>query len=52
MIREKIILGDYTYIIDLYKAGVDLKNPTYKQFYIFHCCPPLGADDQFVSCGV
>lgn len=34
MIRQKLILGNYTYIVDLYKNKVDLKNPTYKQFYI------------------
>ena len=34
MNREKIVLGNYTYIVDLYKAKVDLQNPTYKQFYI------------------
>ena len=34
MNRQKIILGDYTYIVELYKAGIDLKNPTYNTFYI------------------
>lgn len=33
MIRQNIILGDYTYIVELYRAGEDLENPKSKYFY-------------------
>ena len=35
MIRQKVILGNYRFIVDLYKAGEDLVNPTYRTFYLF-----------------
>ena len=34
MNRQKIVLGNYTYVVELYKARIDLKNPTYGKFFI------------------
>lgn len=34
MFRQKIILGDYTYITEFYKSGKNLKQPVYKKFYV------------------
>ena len=34
MIRQKVVLGNYIFLVDLYKAGKDLVNPTYREFYL------------------
>jgi len=34
MIRQKVVLGNYIFLVDLYKAGKDLVNPTYIEFYL------------------
>lgn len=34
MIRQNIILGKYTYIVDLYKASIDMSNKHYEEFVI------------------
>jgi hypothetical protein len=34
MLRQNIILGNYTYIVDFYEAGKDLKESHYEKFYI------------------
>lgn len=34
MIRQKVVLGNYIFLVDLYKASKDLVNPTYREFYL------------------